>query len=160
MSEYTEQAEKFLKETDTTFKSEFVKNGKHFDDDKEDRDIYEITLTRGNRVFKFPFGQSIARSGRFIIYCPKRHLGNYIPKGLRKYGDYDDNKNFEEPTAYDVLTCLTKSDPETFEDFCTEYGYESDSRKAENLYFKIRDEFKEVRMLWTDEQIEKLQEIQ
>lgn len=34
------------------------------------------------------------------------------------------------PTMYDVLTCLTKYDPDTFEDFCSEFGYDTDSRRA------------------------------
>ena len=34
------------------------------------------------------------------------------------------------PTAYDLLTCLTKNDPGTFEDFCVEFGYRNAERTA------------------------------
>ncbi len=52
MSKYTEQADQFLKDTETEFKAEFVKHGIHFDEDKETRDIYKITLTRESRICK------------------------------------------------------------------------------------------------------------
>ena len=89
MSEYDEQAEKFLTETDTEFKAEFLKNGKHFEDDKELRDIYLITLKRGDREYKFNFGQSLAESGlRLFLDKEKtkrtRHKGFIIPDGLRE----------------------------------------------------------------------------
>ncbi len=137
MSEYEKQAEKFLKDTKTTFKAEFLKNGKHFDSDDTPRDIYLITLTRLNEVksfipivYKFDFGQSINNS---------------------------DGKT--KPSVYDVLACLTSCDPDTFKEFCSSYGYDEDSRKAEAIYKKVVEEWKNIKMLWTDEEIQKLQEI-
>jgi len=63
------------------------------------------------------------------------------------------------PTAYDVLSCLTKSDPGTFEDFCSEFGYDSDSRKVERIYKAVCKEWKQVSDMWTADEIEKMQEI-
>lgn len=34
------------------------------------------------------------------------------------------------PNEYDLLSCLCKYDPDTFENFCWEFGYDTDSRKA------------------------------
>jgi hypothetical protein len=62
-----------------------------------------------------------------------------------------------EPTMYDVLTCLTKYDPETFEDFCSEFGYDEDSRKAEKIYNAVVREYKNVERLFGDI-LDKLQE--
>jgi hypothetical protein len=44
-----------------------------------------------------------------------------------------------EPTAYDILTCLqldvwSVTNNGSFEDFCSEFGYDTDSRKAEKTY--------------------------
>lgn len=64
------------------------------------------------------------------------------------------------PTAYDVLACITKYDPYGFEDFCADYGYDSDSRKAEKIYKAVCKEWDNVNNLFTEEQIEQLQEIQ
>jgi len=53
MDEYRQQAENFLKKTRTKFEVEFLKHDKHFPDDKDKRDIYRITLTRGTRTYTF-----------------------------------------------------------------------------------------------------------
>lgn len=126
---YTEQAEKFLTETGTIIETKFLYNGPHFEDDKENRDVYEITIKRPTRspaLWVFKFGQSIAAST---------------------------------PTAYDVLACLTKYDPGTFQNFCDEFGYDTDSRKAEKTYFAVQEEWSNVQRLFGDV-IDQLAEIQ
>jgi hypothetical protein len=133
---YEQEAEKFLKDTGTAFEAKFVYHGPYFDGDKEGRDVYEIVLTRGKRKpFRFKFGQSINNS------VTPGHSGR------------------KAPTAYDVLSCLTKNDPGTFADFCSEYGYDEDSRKAEKTYFAVQEEWKGVERLFSDV-LEALQGIQ
>ncbi len=61
---------------------------------------------------------------------------------------------------YDVLTCVQKSDPGTFEDFCADFGYDNDSRKAERVYRAVVEEWRKVRSFFTEAEIEALQEIQ
>jgi hypothetical protein len=63
------------------------------------------------------------------------------------------------PTMYDVLTCLNKYDPTTFEFFCSVYGYDTDSIKALKTYKAVQREFKGVNRLFSDV-LEQLQEIQ
>lgn len=180
MNKYDKQAKNFLAKTKTTFKVEFLKYDKYFESDKEKRDIYKITLKRGNREFSFDFGQSINCSMQWIantIYAKNacHKLGNPRLFGKNKnemfknaklslfggiYNDFVLNKNFEEPTPYSVLACLTKYDPESFEDFCSNFGYDTDSIKATKVYKAVVDEWKNVAMLWNDSEIEELQEIQ
>lgn len=133
MSEYTEQAENFLAKHNMTFRAVYVDHAPYFDDDKESRDIYNLTITAKDTRKKFTvrFGQSI--------------------NGTQK-GDI--------PTAYDMLTSITKSDPYTFEDFCSEYGYDEDSRQAEKTYKAVKREWVKVSRFFTDEQLEEMQEIQ
>lgn len=64
------------------------------------------------------------------------------------------------PNAYDVITCLQKSDPGTFEDFCSEYGYDNDSRKAEDVWRACCAEWDKVRRFFTPEEVGQIQEIQ
>lgn len=64
------------------------------------------------------------------------------------------------PTAYDILSCLEKYDCGSFEDFCGEFGYDTDSRTAEKTYKAVCKEVDAVNRLFTSEQIEQLQEIQ
>lgn len=64
------------------------------------------------------------------------------------------------PTAYDVLTAITKNDPQDFDTFCGEYGYDSDSRKAFKIWESVVKEWKQVKQFFTAEELEQLQDIQ
>jgi hypothetical protein len=59
INEFEQQCIDFLTKTNTTMTVKYNRTGKYFDSDKEQRDIYDITLTRGNRSYTFTFGQSI-----------------------------------------------------------------------------------------------------
>lgn len=65
----------------------------------------------------------------------------------------------ENPTEYDILACLQKYDVGTFEDFCAEFGYDEDSRRAEKTYKAVVKEYNNVIRLF-DDVLEELQEIQ
>lgn len=62
-----------------------------------------------------------------------------------------------EPTLYDVLSCLTKQDPETFKDFCINYGYGSEAVK---VYKAVCDEWANMNRLFTAEELDLLTIIQ
>jgi hypothetical protein len=163
MNKYEQQAQNFLIETETEFKTEFIGNNKYFDDDKQTRDIYLITLKRGNREYKFKFGNSLNNSGKFKIFASDGFKLTNDEKEALKYkkktAHVKRNNDFKEPSAYDVLACLTKSEVGTFKDFCGEFGYNEDSIKAEKMYNAVIDEWENIKMLYSDEEILKLQEI-
>lgn len=137
MTNYEQLANDFLTKTGTTLTVEFLKNGKHFEDDKENRDIYKCTLTRGKRSYTFNFGQSIAQSIK--NYC-KTVLGT-------------------PPTPYDILSCLQKYEVGTFENFCGDFGYDTDSIKALKVYEAVKDEYLNIARLFNEDELEQLQEI-
>lgn len=56
----------------------------------------------------------------------------------------------QQPTMYDVLACMTKTDPGTFKEFCDECGYETDSRRAEKIYKGCCREYKAMQRLFGD----------
>jgi len=126
-SEYDLQAEKFLRDTGTSFKAKYFDHNYYFADDKDTRDIYKITLRNSKGSYTFRFGQSIANCG-------------------------------QELDAYDVLSGLTSYDVGSFEDFCSEFGYD-DSRKVEKIYKAVCKEYQNLCRLFTPEQLEKLAEI-
>lgn len=66
----------------------------------------------------------------------------------------------KKPTMYDILTCMTKHDPGSFENFCSEYGYDTDSIKASKIYTAVCREFEAMERLFTEEILEEMQEIQ
>jgi len=171
--DYEKQATNFLTETDTKFEAKYIKHGKHFDDDKETRDIYEITLTRGERVYSFMFGQSINDSqyklknehtGQQYTYrwdttIPLKQVEKEAKKTM---GNLQGIEIVEPkaPTAYDVLAGLTCNEVGTFQQFCDDFGYDGDSIKAEKTYKAVLDEWSNVQRIWSESEIEKLQEIQ
>ncbi|MCR4331052.1 MAG: hypothetical protein NUV49_04215 [Patescibacteria group bacterium] len=172
---YNEQAEKFLAKTGATITAEHKETAKYFDDDKETRDIYQITITRGTRSYSFPFGQSINNSGKYHainIYGKNQNNGNtvfpptweppMVNRGgdpLKKGMDYKKNPNFSAPSAYDVLAAIQKNDPGTFHDFCMDFGYDEDSRRAEKTYEAVKEEYTQLSRLFTDSELEEMQEI-
>lgn len=162
MNKYEKQAEKFLKKTKTELKTRFLKNDFYFNDDKEKRDIYEITLKKGERSYTFKFGQSINCSVKWTIYTPKGKINTNEDKVAKKYsmGVKKRNENYSEPTPYDILSCLTKYDPEEFKDFCDNYGYNEDSIKAKKIYDNVVEEYNNLKMLYSDKELKMMQEIQ
>lgn len=176
VSEYEKQALDFLEKTKTTFKAEYLKHDYHFAGDKDKRDIYKITLSRGRRSYTFNFGQSINNSGfyytkgknithldRSLLTLTKDQIVSQIKRkdwSFMNNGKSDIIHYPKQPTPYDILACLTKYDPGTFENFCSEFGYDEDSRTAEKTYNSVCDEYKNVCALFTDEEIELLTEIQ
>jgi len=169
MTDYQKQATDFLAATNTEFKCEFLEHGKHFADDKESRDIYKITIKRGQRKYSFNFGQSLNNSGEFIVkdknhkftktFTSKADAHNYASKIGNSF-NVAKNPNFKAPTPYDVLACLEKYPVNDFEDFCRNYGYDTDSRKAYKTYKAVKREWENVNILFNDAEIEKLREIQ
>ena len=63
------------------------------------------------------------------------------------------------PTEYSILACLTKYEVDTFDYFCSEFGYDTDSRKAKKIYKAVKKEWMNICSIWSSEEIEDLQEI-
>lgn len=105
---------------------------------------YGVELEIGNPDFKHHFEDD--KEPRYVFPCILSRNGEtYI---------FDFGQSIasgaEEPTMYDVLTVLTKGDPGTFEDFCSEYGYDEDSRKAERTYDGVKEEWANVENIFSD----------
>lgn len=131
MYDYQAQGENFLRKTGTKMTVKFVRYGPYFPGEKESRDIFRVTFTRNGEKMSVLFGQSINDS-----------TGG---------GD-------KPPTAYNILACITKNAPRTFKEFCCEYGYDEDSRKAMSVFKAVEREWKKVNRLFGDV-IEELREI-
>lgn len=93
-----------------------------------------------------------------VLAMPSLSAASYQVQDMIK-AELKKGKQRSEPTPYDVLACLTKSEPGSFGDFCSEYGYDNDSRRAEKIYFAVQDEWSKIRKFFTEEQITEMQEI-
>ena len=139
MSEYTERAEKFLADNGLRLRATF-KGDKCPPWCGEDGrghvhgDRYRVTISRkaGGRV-SFDFWNSL-----------------------------HDMQQGNAPTAYDVLACISGDiyAPETFEDYCTEYGFNAGSRQAERDFRRLSRLAARLRAFFTDDEQESLSEIQ
>jgi len=95
------------------------------------------------------------KEGRYIFTCKlTRNKKSYT----FKFGQSINNGQ-EDPTLYDILSCVQKYEVGSFEDFCGEFGYSEDSRNVERTYKAVCKEYEAVNRLFGDI-IEELQEIQ
>ena len=63
------------------------------------------------------------------------------------------------PTAYDLLACIEKNDPGDFEEFCSSFGCDTDSRRAEDTWRAVVKEWQKVKRFFTAEELAELQDI-
>lgn len=131
VNEYNQQAAEFMKATKTRITVRFYYHAKYFIDDKEERDIYTITLRTPASSYTFKFGQSLTNTDQATP-----------------------------PRPYDIFTCFIKYDTGTFKNFCSEFGYDTDSRTAERTYKAVCREYKALCRCYTAEQLELMQAIQ
>lgn len=132
MSEYEKQANDFLKRHGIRFKFTFIDYGYYFNNDQQPRNIYRLALVRKDTRSRYStrFGASI-----------------------------NDTRKRIDPTAYDLLACITKTDPGTFADFCSEYGYDVDSRSALRTYHKVKRDWAKVEAFFSQDELQELYEI-
>lgn len=172
-SQYNEAVNLVAEKFNLEFKAEFLENSLHFQGDKETRDIYNITLKRGARKYTFKFGQSIVKSGFYASYGRQKYtiprekintkdsdLKVWVKFNLqRDFGNVANDKIIRPiaPTLYDVLACLQKYDVGTFENFCSEFGYETDSRNAKKTYKAVVKEYDKMCSLFSNDELEVLQ---
>lgn len=170
MNEYLEQAKNFLNKANAKF--EIVYGGISRNEnwkEKEKRNWYDVTITTPRGKMTFTFWDSIHNTEIFTMtfeeYAKKKLKYNRVED--MSYGEKVKAKNDlarlkadAVPNEYDVLACLEKYDPGTFEDFCSELGYDEDSRTAERIYIAVIKEYKDLTRIFTEKQMEELSEIQ
>lgn len=113
MNQYEKQAQDFLDKANATITFHLDRRGKsELFDDNYSRNIYSVIIKRGTKTYELEFTQSV----------------NNTDAGI-------------EPTAYDVLSCLTKYDVGSIDNYADEYGY--DGVKISKLIAAYHDTVKE-----------------
>ena len=168
MNEYIKQATEFLQNAHAEMKIDFVGLAVNREwKEKESRCLYKITLTSPYGSMVFDFWDSIYNTEIKKMtpkeYSEKRYKIPYSDLTGKEISiarkELTEKKKTAVPSVYNVLACLTKYDPGTFEDFCSEYGYDEDSRTAEQIYFAVQKEYAQLTKLFTPEQMEELADI-
>ena len=149
MSKYEDRANEWASKWGVTLTVDFLGHRTHHDDDTDTRDVYRITLTREGRSMSFSWGQSLVHSR----YDSKFSAGPYW-RGVERKARIDNKmprQSGNRPTMYDVIACLQKQGPGTFEQFCGDFGYDTDSRKALKTYLAVQQEAADFRRLCRDD---------
>lgn len=129
VTEYQSNAKKFLARHNVKLSVAFVDNScPPFCDGKHIHgDKYRVTVTRDGKRIQFCFWNS-----------------------------YNDSQACRPPDEYDILSCAS-SDlycPADFEDFCAEYGYDVDSRKAEKTFKACRAQSERLQRIFDTEEMQ------
>ena len=120
--------------------------------DSRDMDHWKVTLVR-----------LVLREGYDTFHGYKGKLGphQYRKERLTTYFSKGYGHNGAKPTAEEVLDCLasdagTVENTPDFEDFCSEFGYDSDSRKAEKTWKAIQHSASRLRNFLGDDLFDRL----
>ena len=136
MNEYDHQAANFLRKHEITFSFKLANTKKpSWKDDSRPVNHFIVTFKRGKNKCSFDYFDSIH---------------NY-------------QKGITEIRAYNALTCCSSeiNCPDTFEDFCSEFGYDEDSRSAEKTFRALKKMSDKLQKFFDSEEIrEDLAEIQ
>lgn len=167
-TDYNKQATDFLEKHDLTFKAEFVgKNCPPWAGDTELKTKhgcpkcggmhgweYRITMAKGRQSISFPFWNSWAD-----CYNEVRGGKQYI-NGQWVY--FEARRVPKVPSAYEVLATISPNTycETSFEDWCDEFDYNKDSRRAEAMHKRCMEFALQLRQFFTDAEIADLREIQ
>lgn len=151
MNEYLKKAEDFLTAHDAKIKIVFDHCGKYWEDDKENRNIYNVTITRDDKSYTTQFGDSLhnTEEANKIKARAKMEARNLTGAEWRKI------KNKYTPNAYDILACLQKYEtPSDPWEFANEFGYEinshADFRKVDRICEACEKEYKAIYNMFSD----------
>lgn len=138
-TDYDKQADKFLADNSITFRAVLKDTKAPLWTNEDGKQApyghhYRVTLSKGSKRLSFDFWDCRANK----------------------------DKGVKTVNAYSVLACVSGdvTCPETFEDFCSDYGCDTDSRAAYRTFKRCSAFGKRLRAFFTESEIEALREIQ
>lgn len=128
MRDYRKDTQEFLTRVNATVTIDFIKKGlvPHWNDNAL-HNIYKVTVKRNGKQYTYNFHDSIHNT-----------------------------QNNISPDEYDVLACLEKYDVGSFEDFCSEFGYDAfdeygrTNKETKKIYNAVVKEFEGVERVFGD----------
>lgn len=169
MTEYQQQAVDFLRKTDAKMEIKFlgVSNNPNWREPNVYRNTYRFTITtprgfmdgmfydsiRNTELHQMTYEDYAKKMYKAAWDCLRSHEQQKVRYALKQAQEE------ATPNEYDILACLTKTDPEDFESFCDEFGYDDDSRSAEQIWRACVKEYKQLTRIFTEKQMEELCEI-
>lgn len=166
-TKYDVQAEKFVKNADFHFVKEYTGHRLYFDGDKERRATFKITVfsnTDKAKSFSYDFGNSVAES-----FKARNREGVHFMQNAKSFASYETSELHKRdivevktpPSDYSLLSCMASDSyqSDTFEDWCDDFGYDTDSRKALDTFLKCQIISADINRFFTETELEQLCEI-
>lgn len=169
MNEYVKQAKDFLSKANATMTIEFIGCDvpTHWKGETARHNHYKFTITTPRGKMEDDFWDSVHNTELSLMsfdnFCCKKyhmHEKDMFPvEKIKAQKLWKEQVKYAIPTEYDILACLETYVPNTFEDFCWEFGYDTDSISAMKTYLACQKQWAKIRKIFTEEQIEELAEI-
>lgn len=161
MNEYKKQAMDFCEKNVESMEITMI--GKDINESWDDgiyRMKYRFTImTKKGKYSGYFWGSQ--RDMEIMEMTPEKYMAKY--KEFDRMKAYNKLKKLKEEakvSRYDILACITKYNPGTFNEFCEEFGYDNDSMKAFKIYQAVCEEWEGISRIFTEKQLEELREIQ
>jgi len=133
----SKQTAKIIDKIDIHYK--FIEQDFYFDDDKETRNIYKITISFDGKKTSFKFGDSLDDT----------HKGKML----------GDNQTEDKASILETIDSdysNTKENYPTYKDFASEFGYDEDSIKGLKIYKTCLKQAEKLNKLFNEDQMEQI----
>jgi hypothetical protein len=115
---------------------------------------HDVKVTIGDPTFGLHFDDDT--KGRYIFPCRlQRSRNSYSFKFGQSIAE-GSNK----PSVYDILTCLLRTDPGDFQEFCDEYGYNVEDKEHRKLYKRVIKEYEGMSRLFSEDELDLIYEVE
>lgn len=170
MTEYQAQAKQFLADSNATMEISFI--GKeipsHWLGETKPHNKYQFTITTPKGKYTSYFCDSLWNTMVSEMtqndYARKKYKMNWdvlnYQEKVKVIKELNVLKANAIPTEYDILAAVEKYSYDSFSDFCSEFGYSTDSISARETFLACGEEYAGLRRIFTEEQMEKMREIQ
>lgn len=124
------------------------------DDEKDDRQVLAVRIenTRTGKKITFRYGMSVNDTAILLgldsTADGREYMARHCSRPSKEGYNYGKEKaEVFRGMLYGILSCMQAEAycPETFEDFCAEYGYEDDSIRAEKAFKACREMARKIR---------------
>lgn len=175
MTEYDTQVTAFIERTWITITRNFTgTRPAPWSKDGESVDTYSITIERAKK-HETPKGKSISFSFDFHDSIHDTEIRKLSPWDIETYNRTHKFQRITRaklaqkkseikngPTSYTLLACISSESyqHDTLEDFCDNFGYDTDSRKALEIYLACQELSSKITRFFTTAELEALREIQ
>lgn len=170
MNEYLSQAKQFLTDCNATMEINLV--GKevpaHWRDETKPHNKYQFTISTPKGKYTSYFWDSlynteVSEMTADNLACKRRGIhydGLTMYERAKILKELKSLKAKAKPTEYNILACVEKYGYDSFSDFCAEFGCSTDSISARETFLACGEGYAGLRRIFTEEQMEKLREIQ